>query len=172
MNEIIFDFYSKPTQIGGELPFFAGERFNQIGGGFLGNIGRFLLPILKTLGKHVLGIGLETAHDYVNKDRPIGESLIKNAEKRMQKGQGGYKKIVSEPITWSKNASTHQGYQPLVNEELQLNWPKKKKKKSIITYIRDKFTKTNGQKGKRVKKGRVSKKSINKDDVFHKHNIQ
>ena len=75
----IFDFYSKPTQYGGELPFFVGERYNQIGGGFLGNVGRFLLPILKSLGKKVLGIGIETAHDYVNKNRPMLDSLVKRA---------------------------------------------------------------------------------------------
>src|SRR6266849_7331363 len=114
MNEIIFDFYSKPTQIGGELPFFAGERFNQVGGGFLGNIGRFLLPILKSLGKQVLGIGLETAHDYVNKDKPVVDSLIRNTEKRMQKGQGtkrknatqikrAAKKSINKDDPWSKH---------------------------------------------------------------------
>lgn len=85
MNELLFDFYSKPTQYGGEMPYYSGERYNQIGGGFFANVGRFLLPILKTVGKNVLGLGAEVANDVINKNENFENSLKSHARKRIRK---------------------------------------------------------------------------------------
>ena len=87
MDELIFQYYSQPQQTGGA--YFIGERYNQIGGGFLSNIGRFILPILKTVGKKILGMGAETLNDVVNKDYSVGDSvkrqLVINKDDRFNK---------------------------------------------------------------------------------------
>lgn len=82
MNDLVVQYYSKP-QYGDGLPYFEGQRYHQIGGGFLANIGKFLLPILKTLGKHALGIGVETAHRVISKDEPVAEAIQKSVIKRV-----------------------------------------------------------------------------------------
>lgn len=102
MNEVLFDFYSRP-QAGGEMPYLIGQRYNQVGGGFLGNVGRFLLPILKTVGKKILGIGAETLHDVVNKKKPITESIAKNTAKRLRKVINKNHEMESETDEFSRN---------------------------------------------------------------------
>ena len=84
MNEQIFEFYSKPTQYGGAMPYFIGERYNQIGGGFLSNVGRYVLPILKTIGKNLLGIGAEVANDVVNKNVDVKRAISNRTRKRLK----------------------------------------------------------------------------------------
>lgn len=85
MDRAIINFYSKPSQTGGALPYFVGERYNQIGGGFFSNIGRFLLPIAKTIGRELLGIGVSAANDVVNRKKKPVEALKNRSMKRARK---------------------------------------------------------------------------------------
>jgi len=78
MDQSIIEFYSKPQFGSGAGSFYVGQRLPQVGGSFLGGVGRFLLPILKTIGKHVLGIGLHSASDIINKNAPIKDSILKH----------------------------------------------------------------------------------------------
>lgn len=52
-RDILVEFYSKP-QLGGSLQVFQGTR-RQVGGSFLSSLARFAIPVLKFLGKKVLG---------------------------------------------------------------------------------------------------------------------
>ena len=86
MDQAIIEFYSKPTQQGyGSLPYFVGEKYNQVGGGFLGNIGRFLLPIAKTIESELLGIGVQAANDVIIKNKKPLEAVKSRTLKRTRR---------------------------------------------------------------------------------------
>lgn len=76
MEANIVEFYSRPQY--GEGGFFVGQRTPQIGGSFIGGVGRFLIPILKTVGKNLLGIGAKTADDVLSRNVPLKKALLKN----------------------------------------------------------------------------------------------
>ena len=66
MDREIFKFYSSPQYGGGGMTYFQGMRRHQVGGGLFGSLLRGAIPILKKLGKSVLKIGVNTAHDMVH----------------------------------------------------------------------------------------------------------
>ena len=78
MDQQIIAFYSQP-QIGGALPFFAGSKRHQTGGGFLGTLGRFAIPLLKWVGSSLGRIGIKTLEDVVTKKKSLKRSLADNA---------------------------------------------------------------------------------------------
>ena len=75
MQNSIVEFYSQP-QTGGSMPVFAGARRYQNGGGFFSNLFRFAVPLLKRIGGRVLNVGMRTATDVLQNNRPIADSLI------------------------------------------------------------------------------------------------
>lgn len=72
MNNAITAIYSK--QMGGELPYFAGNP-NQWGGGILQTIARFAFPILRRLA----GVAADTAEDVIHGRKSFKDSLVDNA---------------------------------------------------------------------------------------------
>jgi hypothetical protein len=72
MNDAITSLYSR--QLGGELPYFAGNP-TQWGGGILQTIARFAFPILKRL----VGVAANTAEDVIYHEKPFKQSLVDNA---------------------------------------------------------------------------------------------
>jgi hypothetical protein len=77
-SEILVDFYSKP-QLGGGFPVFQGSR-RQIGGSFLSSLARFAIPVLKFLGRKVLGVAGNVASDVINRKMSFKESVPKRAK--------------------------------------------------------------------------------------------
>lgn len=63
----ITSFYAN-SQVGGELPYFVGKQY---GAGWLRTLGRFALPILKTIG----GVAVKTASDVLNNNAKILPTL-------------------------------------------------------------------------------------------------
>ena len=80
-SDILVDFYSKP-QLGGGFPVFQGSR-RQIGGSFLSSLARFAIPVLKFLGKKVLGVAGNVASDVIDKKMSFRESVPKRAKEGM-----------------------------------------------------------------------------------------
>ena len=72
-SDILTDFYSKPQLGGGGFPVFQGTR-RQVGGSFLSSLARFALPVLKFLGKKVLGVAGNVASDVIDKKMSLRES--------------------------------------------------------------------------------------------------
>lgn len=77
MNPVIVDAFSKP-QMGGELPYFVGKQY---GSGWLRTLGRMAFPLLKRVGRF-LG---NTAKDVIVNEKPVVESLKKNAIQEVSK---------------------------------------------------------------------------------------
>ena len=77
-RDILVDFYSKP-QLGGGFPIFKGTR-RQVGGSFLSSLARFAVPILKFLGKKVLGVAGNVATDVLAKNMSFRESVPRRAK--------------------------------------------------------------------------------------------
>lgn len=77
-SDILVDFYSKP-QLGGGFPVFQGSR-RQIGGSFLSSLARFAIPVLKFLGRKVLGVAGNVASDVINRKMSFKESVPKRAK--------------------------------------------------------------------------------------------
>ena len=71
--------YSQP-QLGRGLPVYAGWR-RQSGGGILGSIARFAMPILKNVGKRALNVAAKTAKDVVSGKRGVGAALKKHGKR-------------------------------------------------------------------------------------------
>lgn len=76
-SDILVEFYSKP-QLGGAFPVFQGTR-RQIGGSFLSSLARFALPVLKFLGKKVLGVAGNVASDVIDKKMSFRQSVPQRA---------------------------------------------------------------------------------------------
>jgi len=76
-RDILADFYSRP-QLGGGFPVFKGTR-RQVGGSFLSSLARFAIPVLKFLGKKVLGVAGNVATDVLAKNMTFGESVPRRA---------------------------------------------------------------------------------------------
>ena len=74
-----YDLYSKP-QYGKGLPVYAGVR-RQSGGGILGAIARFALPVLKNVGRRALNVAAKTAKDFASGKRGVGEAIKRHAKK-------------------------------------------------------------------------------------------
>lgn len=72
MNDAIASIYSK--QLGGDLPYFAGNS-GQWGGGILQTIARFAFPLLK----RIAGVAANTAEDVIYDRKSFKDSLIDNA---------------------------------------------------------------------------------------------
>jgi len=77
-SDILVDFYSKP-QLGGGFPVFQGSR-RQIGGSFLSSLARFAIPVLKFLGRKVLGVAGNVASDVINRKMSFRDSVPKRAK--------------------------------------------------------------------------------------------
>ena len=69
------EFYSRPSDSfrGGSFPVFTGSR-RQLGGGILGALKKFFLPISKDLGKLALTSGVNLASD-IARDTMMGKSF-------------------------------------------------------------------------------------------------
>lgn len=76
-RDILVDFYSKP-QLGRGFPVFQGTR-RQVGGSFLSSLARFAIPVLKFLGKKVLGVATNVASDVIDRKMSFRESVPKRA---------------------------------------------------------------------------------------------
>jgi hypothetical protein len=76
-NEIV-NFYSQ-SQIGNGMPIFTGSRRPMVGGGFFGTLARFAMPLLKNIGGRVLRVAARTATDVLDRNQPVGKSLVDNA---------------------------------------------------------------------------------------------
>ncbi len=81
MQDEIVDFYSQ-SQVGGSMPAYAGSR--RVGGGFLGNLMRFALPLLKSVGRRALNVASRTADDMVEGRRSFKDSLMDNAQEEVR----------------------------------------------------------------------------------------
>ena len=77
-SDILVDFYSKP-QLGGGFPVFQGAR-RQVGGSFLSSLARFAIPVLKFLGRKVLGVAGNVASDVIDKNISFRESVPRRAK--------------------------------------------------------------------------------------------
>ena len=77
----------------GGLPVFAGS-YSQGGAGFLGNLFKIALPILKTAGKHAVNIASSTAHDVLDDKDTIGDALIKNSIKEVRQAFNPQKRSI------------------------------------------------------------------------------
>lgn len=77
----MYSIYSQP-QYGSGLPVYAGAR-RQSGGGILGSIARFALPILKNVGKRALGVAAKTVKDVATGKRGVGEALKRHGKREL-----------------------------------------------------------------------------------------
>ena len=77
-SDLLVDFYSKP-QLGGGFPVFQGAR-RQVGGSFLSSLARFAIPVLKFLGRKVLGVAGNVAQDVLDKNMSFRESVPQRAK--------------------------------------------------------------------------------------------
>ena len=60
MQEALYEMYSTP-QVGGDLTVFSGSRRHMKGAGFFSTLARVALPIIKNIGKRILGAGVRGA---------------------------------------------------------------------------------------------------------------
>lgn len=74
MADTIRQFYSAPSQNGGNLPVFMGSR-RQVGGSFLSGLARFALPILKNIGGRLFNVAKNVASDVIIDKKPIRGAL-------------------------------------------------------------------------------------------------
>lgn len=82
MNETLVNFY----QTGHGLPVFAGSlRNHQTGSGFIGGVLRMALPLLKTVGSHLLNIASGTAQDFIHGEKPLLDSVVSNTIAEVKK---------------------------------------------------------------------------------------
>lgn len=111
-SDSIVEFYSQP-QLGGGFPVFQGSR-RQIGGSFLSSLARFALPILKFLGKKVVGVASNVASDVIDKKISLRESIPKRAKegvmdtlRQVQAGRGRKRKGSIQNYGLKKRRSIH-----------------------------------------------------------------
>ena len=82
-GDYLVDFYSQPQLSGAGFPVFQGAR-RQIGGSFLSSLARFALPVLKFLGKKVLGVAGNVASDVIEKKMSLRESVPQRAKEGLR----------------------------------------------------------------------------------------
>jgi hypothetical protein len=76
MQQDIFNFYCQSGS-GGAI-FVGSRRPGMVGGGFLGTLARFALPILRNIGGRVLGVARRVAQD----PRQVAETIVDTMTRR------------------------------------------------------------------------------------------
>ena len=72
MEQQLYNYYSKPQQGFG---FYQGQRLPQVGGGFLGGLARFLIPIAKFVGQDLFDIGVNSGRKILYENKPVKEAV-------------------------------------------------------------------------------------------------
>ena len=95
MDRALYEFYL-PNQSGGGMPVYIGQH-NQRGAGFFGALARFALPVVKTIGRALLGGGLDAAHRVVNKRQPVGKAIASSIAKQFAPRKRPATQTTSQP---------------------------------------------------------------------------
>ena len=74
MNDALYLTFSQP-QSGSYLPAFAGSRL-QYGNGIFSTIARFAFPILKTLGRRLLGAAVRGGTTYLSGEKKFVPAMV------------------------------------------------------------------------------------------------
>ena len=114
-RDILVEFYSKP-QLGGSLQVFQGTR-RQVGGSFLSSLARFAIPVLKFLGKKVLGVASNVASDVIDKKMSFRDSVPRRAKesvmetlRNVQAGKGNKRKRKPQKLTLPEKRQRYSRY--------------------------------------------------------------
>lgn len=146
MSDSIIKYYE--NQAGSGISGFQGIRF-QKGHNIFGRAFKFIFPVLKLLGKHVLNKGISVASDVFEHDKPFKESLINRGKegikdlgmdglellRQLQQGKGYKRKRRAQ----RKTATSKKTKCPKKKRTIKVKFPAKKRRKKKSKSLHDKI---------------------------------